>query len=500
MVDCAPQWLKQRPFEGMDFYRSDPYAGHIVKLHEDYAQGIFDSEDVGLSLEACIDDGVATPAQAEDLRRIIIGGLPCRFDSDRLPLELFIPDGLLGEITEWIVRNMSRHQPEFGLMSALQTMAAALSRRVKSDTGEATNLYQLLIGPSASGKDWPLKAAINLLTCAGGGAEIGTGSLTSPTAALVQLREEPAILFPIDEAGKTIGAHKSRNADGPMSELITFLLKAWSSTWDWRFRHKGMADKERNIEICCPHVSLLGVGTPESMYGHAIDMTSLSDGLMSRMVIFDTGDNVPPLIQVARTEPPESICKQLRKWIEFQPSGDLGWKVAPTPKVITTSPEARKSFQAAIVLWDLLADRLPHESGASAYRRCAEHARKYALIRACSEKDPEYEIVIQQHHADWSIALTTYLTGRILGTVKSKVVASQREKDMVQVVKLVQSRKKDNKSTSVRDVTRKFRKWDTKYRTEIIGTLVESGELISTKVTTGGRDTFILDIPPALAV
>ncbi len=199
-MDCVPQWLKRRTLTGLDIYRADPYASHIVRLNQDYVTGVLDADDVRLHIDACVDDGVFTQEQANDVFLITVGGLPVQCCSDRMPYELYIPDGPIGALTEWIIGNMSRYQPEFALMASLQAVAAALARRVKSDMGDATNLYQFLIGPSASGKDWPLKAVCDALISAGGSGLVGSGSLTSATAGLAQLSDNPAILFPIDEA------------------------------------------------------------------------------------------------------------------------------------------------------------------------------------------------------------------------------------------------------------------------------------------------------------
>ncbi len=255
-----------------------------------------------------------------------------------------------------------------------------------------------------------------------------------------------------------------------------------------------MADKQKNIEICCPHVSILGVSTPETMYGNALTMESLADGLMSRFMIFDTGSNVPPLVQVARTEVPDSICQQLRKWIEFEPSGDMGWKLSPKPLLVTTSPEAMIAFQRAIIGWDITADRLPPESGPSAYRRLGEHARKYALVWACSEKEPSDEIVIEKRHADWSIALVSWLMARSLQIVKTRVVSSQRERDMNQLLEFIQSRSRNGQQTTMRDIIRKFRKWDAKYRNELVNGLAEAGDLCIREVSTGKRPTTFIEL------
>jgi|GEM_PF-3835431 len=495
---CVPEWLKPRELTGLDLYRKKPFAEAIVSLHRDYARSVYDAEAVRLSLDVYVADGVFRDDQVDDLFQIIVGGLPVEIRSDRMPFELYIMDGPIGEMCGWMVSNMNRHQPEFALLASIQAMAVVLSRRVRSETGDGTNIYQLLIGLSASGKDGPFKAVSTVLVHSGGSALVGTGSLTGPTAALTQMTDSPAIFFPIDEAGKTIGAHKSNRADPYSSELITLLLKAYSSAWDPKFRHKGMSDKTNNIEISCPHINFLGVGTPETTYGKVIDVESLADGFTSRIVSFDTGDHVPPLVQVQKTDPPKELCDKLRTWIDFTPSGDTGWVLSPAPKIVSLSEAAKRSFQAAIVRWDLMADHLAGESGSSIYRRCAEHARKYALIYACSEKTPDDEITIEQRHADWGIALISWLTDRLITTVKTKVMASQRELDIARTGDFLRKRLTQVKEVYTTEINRTFREWSAKYRGELLDDLVDSGEFLRQPKMTKGRPSLAYSLPPSV--
>lgn len=287
MTTGRPSFLIPPKPTGFDVYRQDPYAGIVVELYRDFATQVYNAEEIRLELDAYVDDRDLTRAEADDIGQMVLGGLPVPpVDGDSLPDALFIPDGLIGGITEWIVSQSHRRQPEMALMMALALVGTAAARKVKTSTNTHPNLFQIITSPSGGGKDGPRQSAFELMARAGGDGLIGTESVTSATAVISQLSVNPALLFPIDEVGKVVSGIKSKNASNPEREIETLLLKLWSSANTQRFRHKGFAKLDDNIEIVKPNVGIFGTSVFGSLFGQGgLDKTSIVDGFLSRCII-----------------------------------------------------------------------------------------------------------------------------------------------------------------------------------------------------------------------
>lgn len=487
MTTERPSFLIEPELSGFDIYRQEKYADIVVRLAQDYVTDTSDPDDVRSYLDAYVADRDLTEAEADDIYEMIVGGLPVDSNGGGdLPDPLFIPDGLIGGITSWIVGNAHRRQPAMALFMSVAIVAIVAARKVFAKNGGHFNLYHIVTAPSGSGKDGPRQAAIELLAYANGDKLLGPESVTSATSIINLLRECPAVLLLIDEVGKFVSSIKNKNAGNHEREIETLLLKAWSSANNRKFFHKGFADIKDNAEVCMPNVNFFGTSVFESVYGDgAIDLANVIDGFLSRCITYDAGSTVPPLLNPEKKEPPAAIVDPLAAWIKFKPAGELGWLIDPQPKVTAFDDDAERAFRAATVRWDILADRLPAEHGASIFRRCPEKARKYAMVYAISEALPDDDIVVRKKHADWAIAIMSWLTQRTLWTVKHKVAASAREQQMVRILEFIKS--KGSAGATASDVCRKFRDIGPKVREELIRDMALCGDIVENEVLTGGR-------------
>lgn len=69
----------------------------------------------------------------------------------------YVP-GLIGEMTEWIVRGAPRPNRMMALCASIVTVGTIIGRYVRGPTGSATHLYLIMLALSGYGKDWPLEA------------------------------------------------------------------------------------------------------------------------------------------------------------------------------------------------------------------------------------------------------------------------------------------------------------------------------------------------------
>jgi len=74
----------------------------------------------------------------------------------------YVP-GLVGGVTEWIVRSARRPNRVMALGVATVVVGTVIGRYVRGPTESATHLYLIILAPSGYGKDWPYQAGERLL-------------------------------------------------------------------------------------------------------------------------------------------------------------------------------------------------------------------------------------------------------------------------------------------------------------------------------------------------
>ena len=139
------------------------------------------------------------------------------------------PDGLLGEMTDWILETSQSPNCPLAVAAADATLAAAAGRaNLYGPTGAALNVYTVLLGKTTIGKDRALKAVEEILSAASLSSQIG-GDGYSISAMEAMLADLPAVIMTVDEIAKNLFPRMLEGrASSHETAILGFLLKLFT--------------------------------------------------------------------------------------------------------------------------------------------------------------------------------------------------------------------------------------------------------------------------------
>ena len=149
------------------------------------------------------------------------------------------------------------------------------------DTALATplNLYNLLSMDSGAGKTAMLQQTQDLLE----ETETVVSGASSPQGLRRQLEQTSAILLCMDEWAQSMTSLKA--SKHPYEELLRNLT---GSAALGTLRAYVKADKKENYgAVSCPHLSLIGLSTPEHLHEFFSSESRATDGTLNRFLLFD---------------------------------------------------------------------------------------------------------------------------------------------------------------------------------------------------------------------
>lgn len=321
------------------------------------------------------------------------------------PPRLLYPPGLLSEVMDYNLDGAFREQPILALAGALALLSTLTGRTVQDEVGTRTNLFLLSVAASGSGKERARVVNKELLYRAGGQQHVGPERAASATGIVSALVVEPALLLQFDEFGRYLRAATNPRAGAHLTEITTTLMRLFTGA-NSVFLGDAYADSKRNTAIDQPHAVLYGTTVPGHLY-ESLTAESISDGFMSRLLIFESEEEAPRPRNVASVSPPESLVEAVRSWMERGGRGNLSQE-HPQPDVIGSTPEAIERLDALQMdCWEREKDK--SDPYRTLWSRCVEKARKLALLHACSRRAPE----IDGDAFEWGAALSVHLTRKL---------------------------------------------------------------------------------------
>lgn len=312
------------------------------------------------------------------------------------PPEHLIPEhGLIGDIARWIERCAVRPQPRLSLAAATAFVATLAGRRYQSPTGLRTNLYLVGLAPTGAGKDHARKSIYQLAVAARVDGFLGGSRIASGSAIANSLERQPIKLYMLDEFGLMLQAIANDSASGHRRDIVTTLLELYSAAGGvWLGTEYADPESRPRQQIHNPHVCLYGTSTGAAFWP-ALRGAHVLDGTLNRMLVVDTGEQVPARRRAVAVEPPPSeIVQAIRQLVEARPGagnlqGRTAGQVAPTAYMVPMTPEVEDAeFSLALEL----DGRGDTPASRAIYSRVNENAIKLALTHAISI-DPEHPII-----------------------------------------------------------------------------------------------------------
>lgn len=340
--------------------------------------------------------------------------------------------------------------------------------------------YLLALAYSSVGKDWPRKVNTHILHRVGLVDALGE-KFASGEGIQDALFLTPAMLFQTDEIdGLLQSINKARDArhENIMGTLLTMYSSANSI---YPMRRK--AGKESPGVIDQPCLVVYGTAIPTHYY-EALSERMLTNGFFARMLIVESGPRSPGQ-EPGIIDPPESVMNVARWWADFNPgAGNLqNWH--PEPHIVPASAEAigllaesRRTAEAEYAS----AQERDDPVGTTVWGRVPEQVRKLALLYAVSASHEEPEIDVDA--VRWASAFMLHQTRRMLFMAAGHVADNPFHAECLKLVRKLQQAPGRQLTHSV---LLKRMKIDAKTFTELVTTLEQQGDIVTTCRSTAGR-------------
>ncbi|OYU73633.1 MAG: hypothetical protein CFE32_20370, partial [Alphaproteobacteria bacterium PA3] len=165
--------------------------------------------EIGMILDGELQDDVH-PAAGLLARLTGQGDEAATLPETKPTFDLLIPDGLVGDLTRYMIATARRPQPLLSLGASLCAIGALMGRLYRTESNLRSNLYVVGIADSGSGKNHAREIVNEVFFEAGLANHLGGNKIASGAGLLTALHRQPAILFQIDEFGMFLSAAADR--------------------------------------------------------------------------------------------------------------------------------------------------------------------------------------------------------------------------------------------------------------------------------------------------
>jgi len=437
---------------------------------------------------------LAPEAPLVDASALIAGGPVVRQGvaekAGNIPCELYAElPGVMGEIHNFINATSPKPQPALNLGATLAFMAAAIGRRVQlQHWGVRPNIYVIGIAHSGAGKERALSAIKQMAQSAGLFSKlIGVEEVASDAGIIASVMLQPNQIMLLDEVGFLISAANNQKAGVHIVNVISTLLKLYSSSHT-KFKGKSYADVDKVETVDQPCVSLYGCSTPAGLFA-ALSSKDVTNGLLSRVVLFDGGDHDPLGQPAAPRSVPETVLRWLRAWDEVSPIPNPvhreGGEPVVAPLTVPMAPEAMAVAEAFEIEMHAAKVKARSRGTDALYVRARENALKFALIRACAPhavtSDAGFVVDRSALQVDgdtmrWAIALSRATIDGMEAGVREEIADTGFEVKLKNLRHFI--RKAGPTGATLRDISRSAAgRLPQKEREDVLSSLCNAGEV-----------------------
>lgn len=394
------------------------------------------------------------------------------------PEDLLRPDGFVGELIDYIGEHSIKPQPILALGAALAATGALEGRKIQTDKGIRTNIYAVGVGVSGCGKEAARKCIKDLFYYAGCGELASVEDIASDASILTSLNlpGRQSQIFLLDEIGRFLKTTNQAQKSPHLYNIISVLLKLYSNA-NQIFYGKAYADSEKQIQIENPNLCIYGTTVPEVMY-RGLTLDSVTDGFLSRMIIFESEDPDPPrnkcksLTKRPPKEMIETVKRFLKKPVNASPDGNLD-QFHPNPQIVPIS-------SAAHDMLDEFTDWISEHRAAlrndnrfdSIYNRTPQIAEQIALIIAggIDIENP----VITESEMSYGIRLSHFLSDHMMYITENFIADNEYHHNVKRILKII----REHESVTLSMIASKVQDIPKYIRNEILDVLKDSEQIV----------------------
>jgi len=367
-----------------------------------------------------------------------------------LPNFIANPPGMLGEITRWIVATAPKSQHELALAAAIALGSVVMGRTYRSQFGNWTSLYIVMVAKSTEGKEHPQACVERALKDADLEHLIGGSGYTSAGAVYSALLKHPCHVSTVDEMGKLLKMSRA-NGQANTEAALDKLIEAFGRmdgvlrppTYSTMTLSKGQATQVERV-VHNPAITLLGATTPATFYENLTD-DLVKDGFLGRCIVVESKQPRQLLRFVDRDGAPQKVidwCKAVH--VSMVKTGNLA-DVGPAemPPSIIELPFAESCmplFQAFEQELNDSKDANEAEGFDVLLGRTLEKAMKLAMI-VCKADDPNHREVLPEH-VRWAIEYVRHYDMSLIRAVKRERITSQTDGDIKRAINFIKNARK----------------------------------------------------------
>ena len=413
------------------------------------------------------------------------------------PFSLALPDGLVGDLTDYMLTTARRPQPLLSLGASLCAIGALMGRNYRTESNLRSNLYVVGIADSGSGKNHAREIINETFFEAGLAHHLGGNKIASGAGLLTALHRQPAILFQIDEFGMFLSAAADRKrSPRHITEILDNMTELYTSAGGIflgaEYANRDGTNERRDINQPC--LCVYGTTTPLHFWG-ALQGANVVDGSLARFLILPSDEDYPDEnIAVGIRQAPSALIQGLRLIAAGGgvQKGNLAGKTADqntavNPMIVPMTEEARARFRQLSIE---LTEELRAAAGTAftaILARIGENALKLALIVAVGRDPVRPEIEITA--ADWAISFVRHYAQRTMEAVERHVADTETEAHLKRLKEII--RGSGTKGITKSEITRASQWLKSRDRDEILLTLIESGDITTGMRDTGGRRAMV---------
>lgn len=410
------------------------------------------------------------------------------------PLNHLKLPGLAGEIADLVYRAGKRDTRIFGQVAGLMAVSALVSPLYVLESHDeelvGLNLYSLLLGPTASGKE-AVRAAVRMaLEAADRGDEFLDGIGSAP--ALHDHLAEPignqipgAVTLVLDEQGINLSVIKG-SAMGHQQMLLKLLMSLFGLPFGTLSAHK-VRDKSKIIpSVKRPRTCTFWTSTPGA-YLDAVDAKDSESGKLNRFLTFWL-PTMPPLRNeraqraLLQEELPPAVAEKCARF-KFHAKEAQHAERGPDQKIKATE-EARTAFDDFEKMVEITHIQGTTAQHAESWSRAAEYLKKISGLLAVSE-NPNNPICTKAH-VDLAETIVEATVGGVADLVDTATARKVMPDTWEKVLSFLESSKDATGCVSMREVTRGPLK-NKDNRNTIIADMIACGVLEEVEVPTTGR-------------
>lgn len=367
-----------------------------------------------------------------------------------LPAFIANPPGILGDITRWIAATAPKSQHELALAAAVALCSVVMGRTYRSQYGNFTSLYLVMVAKSTEGKEHPQACVEKALTKADLGDLIGGSGYTSAGAVYSALLKHPAHVVTIDEMGKLLKMSRAKgqaNTEAAIDKLIEAFGRQDGilrpPTYSTMTLSKAQASGTERI-VHNPAITLLGATTPATFYENLTD-DLVKDGFLGRCIVVESRQPRQLTRFVDRTDPPPRIidwCKAVHvSAVKGGNLSDVPMSEMPANVVALPFSEACRSMMDAFeVELNDAKDANEAEGLDVLLGRTLEKAMKLAMIVAKGMDIKAREVLPE--HLQWAIEYVRYYDVALTRAVRRERIASQTDGDIKRAINFIRNARK----------------------------------------------------------